>query len=105
MALKKPHAIAFSKKNTLRPFEDTAAIAFWAHRNDASMFVVGQSTKKRPNGMVLVRTFDGRVLDMCEVGVARCVRMAAFEVGVSHGCATWLMGMDRRPSRRRGTSR
>lgn len=81
MALKKPHAIAFSKKNIIRPFEDASPVEFWAQKNDASMFVVGQSTKKRRDGMVIVRTYDGRVLDMCEVGVERFVSMSSFKVG------------------------
>ncbi|KAG9318083.1 Brix domain-containing protein [Chiua virens] len=79
MALKKPHAIAFSRKNAIRPFEDVSSLEFWAQKNDAGMFVVGQSTKKRPDGMVLVRMFDGRVLDMCELGVAQFVGMTAFQ--------------------------
>ncbi|KAI0321288.1 Brix-domain-containing protein [Amylostereum chailletii] len=79
MALKRPDAISFSKKNTVRPFEDASSLEFWANKNDASMFVVGQSTKKRPNGMTIVRTFDGRVLDMCEVGVDGFVSMNEFK--------------------------
>ncbi|KAF9229023.1 Brix-domain-containing protein [Gyrodon lividus] len=79
MALKKPHAISFSKKNTIRPFEDAASLEFWAQKNDASMFLVGQSTKKRPNGLVIVRTFDSKVLDMCELGVDKFVSMSEFK--------------------------
>ncbi|KAF8129303.1 Brix-domain-containing protein [Boletus edulis] len=79
MALKKPNAISFSKKNDVRPFEDASSLEFWAQKNDASIFVVGQSTKKRPNGLVMVRTFDARVLDMCEFGVDSFVSMAAFK--------------------------
>ena len=80
MALKRPHAISFSKKNTVRPFEDPASLEFWASKNDASMFIVGQTTKKRPNGLTLVRTFDGKVLDMCEVGVDNFISMNDFKV-------------------------
>jgi ribosome production factor 2 len=80
VALKKPHAISFSKKNDVRPFEDASSFEFWAQKNDASMFVLGQSTKKRPNGLVIARTFDTRVLDMCELGVDGFVSMAAFKV-------------------------
>ncbi|KAJ7043499.1 Brix-domain-containing protein [Mycena alexandri] len=43
MALKRPHAIAFSKKNDIHPFDaastSTASLEFWAGKNDASMFV------------------------------------------------------------------
>lgn len=84
MALKQPHAISFSKKNDVRPFEDVSSLEFWAQKNDASMFVVGQSTKKRPHGLVMARTFDGRVLDMCELGVDGFVSMTAFKVRACH---------------------
>lgn len=80
MALKRPHAISFSKKNVIRPFEDPASLEFWADKNDASMFIVGQSTKKRPDNLVFVRTFNSKVLDMCEVGVEKFVGMNEFKV-------------------------
>ena len=80
MALKRPNAISFSKKNAVRPFEDASSLEFWAQKNDASMFIVGQSTKKRPHGMTFVRMFDYRVLDMCEVGVDDWKSMADFKV-------------------------
>lgn len=80
MALKRPHAISFSKKNVVRPFEDATSLEFWAHKNDASMFVHGQSTKKRPNNMTIARMFDGRLLDMCELGVDQFVSMDEFKV-------------------------
>jgi len=79
MALKRPHAISFSKKNAVRPFEDATSLEFWAHKNDASMFVLGQSTKKRPNGLTIARLFDGKLLDMCELGVDRFVSMYEFK--------------------------
>lgn len=40
------------------------------------MFVVGQTTKKRPHGMTFVRMFDNRVLDMLELGVDKYVQMS-----------------------------
>lgn len=79
MALKRPDAISFSKKNTIHPFEDASSLEFWAGKNDASMFLMGQSTKKRPAGLVLARMFDARVLDMCEFGVDRFVSMGEFK--------------------------
>ena len=84
MALKRPHAIAFNKKNAIYPFDATStsisSLEFWANKNDASMFVVGQTTKKRPHGLTFVRMYDGRVLDMTEVGVESWVGMADFKV-------------------------
>ncbi|TFY78654.1 hypothetical protein EWM64_g5353 [Hericium alpestre] len=79
MALKRPNAISFSKKNAVRPFEDATSLEFWSQKNDASLFVVGQTTKKRPNGLTFVRTFDGKVLDMCEVGIENFVSMNEFK--------------------------
>lgn len=82
MALKRPNAISFSKKNAVRPFEDASSLEFWAKKNDASLFVVGQTTKKRPDGLTFVRMFDYRVLDMCEVGVEGWKSMADFKVSI-----------------------
>lgn len=80
MALKRPNAISFSKKNDVRPFEDASSLEFWAGKNDASLFVLGQDTKKRPDGLTFVRMFDGRVLDMVEVGVTNFVSMSELKV-------------------------
>jgi len=83
MALKRPNAISFSKKNDIRPFEDTTSLDFWASKNDASLFVIGQDTKKRPDSLTFVRMFDGKVLDMCQVGVTNFVSMADLQVSLS----------------------
>ena len=83
MALKRPNAISFSKKNEIHPFDSTTSMAsleFWASKNDASLFVVGQTTKKRPNGLTFIRMYDGRVLDMIEVGVESWKSMSDFKV-------------------------
>ena len=81
----------------MRPFEDAASLEFWAQKNDASLFVVGQSTKKRPNGLTFVRMFDYRVLDMCEVGVEGWKSIADFKVSCAFslcavGCAAGREG-------------
>jgi len=80
MALKRPYSISFSKKNLIRPFEDHSSLEFWALKNDASMFVVGQNSKKRPENLIFARTFDNRLLDMCEVGVENFVSMKELKV-------------------------
>lgn len=79
-ALTRPNSIPFSKKNTVHPFESTESLEFWAGKNDASMFAVGQSTKKRPNDICFVRMYDGRVLDMVEVGVENYKALTEFKV-------------------------
>ena len=106
MALKRPHAISFSKKNVVRPFEDATSLEFWAHKNDASMFVLGQSTKKRPNGLTIVRMFGGRLLDMCELGVDQFVSMDEFKVRF-HGISFYTFvaqDMCRHPNHNQGIS-
>lgn len=80
MALKRPYSISFSKKNLVRPFEDHSSLEFWAVKNDSSMFVLGQHSKKRPHNLVFARIFDNRLLDMCEVGVENVVGMAGLKV-------------------------
>ncbi|KAL0572070.1 rRNA-binding ribosome biosynthesis protein rpf2 [Marasmius crinis-equi] len=84
MALKRPDAISFSKKNDIHPFDapNTASgsssiqsLEFWSSKNDASLFAFGQTTKKRPNGLTFVRMYDGKVLDMVEVGIENFVSM------------------------------
>ena len=44
------------------------------------MFVVGQNSKKRPDNLIFARTFDNRLLDMCEVGVQNFVSMKELKV-------------------------
>jgi ribosome production factor 2 len=80
MALKRPHAVSFSKKNEIHPFTDASSLEFWSQKNDASFFVVGQSSKKRPNNLVLARMFDGNVLDMCELGIEGYVPISEIPV-------------------------
>jgi len=90
MALKRPHAIAFNKNNSIHPFDADStsgtSLEFWASKNDASLFVVGQTTKKRPHGLTFVWMFDGKVLDMTEVGMESWVGMAEFKVCLSLLC-------------------
>ena len=106
MALKRPNVISFSKKNAVRPFEDASSLEFWAQKNDASLFVVGQSTKKRPDGMVFVRMYDNRLLDMCEVGIEKWISMNEFKVCTLHPRLHQLLLVlyRRRQSQPRGTS-
>ena len=67
--ISKPHGEMLDKKNEILPFEDANSIEFLTTKNDTSLFVMGSHTKKRPNNIVLGRTYDGHVLDMFEFGV------------------------------------
>ncbi|KAJ1044436.1 hypothetical protein NDA11_001585 [Ustilago hordei] len=77
--LKKPDGIAFSKKNEALPFEDTSSFEFWSSKNDASLFMFGNSQKKRPDNLTWIRMFDGQVLDMVEMGVVEAKSMNEFK--------------------------
>jgi ribosome production factor 2 len=79
-ALKRPEAINFSKKNDVHPFESVESFEFWGQKNDASLFLVGLHSKKRPHDLVFVRMFDGKVLDMIELGIDMAQSMADFKV-------------------------
>ncbi|BGO89781.1 hypothetical protein NBRC10512_004433 [Rhodotorula toruloides] len=77
--LKKPHSITFSKANEVRPFEDTASLNFWASKNDASLFLIGTHTKKRPHGLIWARCFAGEVMELLEVGIEEVMAMSSFK--------------------------
>lgn len=80
MQLKKPEGINFSKPNPVHPFDDATSLAFWSKKNDASLFAVGMHSKKRPNNLVLARTYDNEVMDMIELGVEKAVSVKESKV-------------------------
>lgn len=51
--MKKPNAIMFSRRNPFRPFEDISNIEFIMNKNDASLFLFGSHSKKRPQNLVM----------------------------------------------------
>lgn len=66
-ALRHPLAKKFTKKNAIHPFDDASSFEFFSEKNDASFFVFGSSSKKRPHCLTFARTFGGKVLDMLEL--------------------------------------
>ncbi|EJU05898.1 Brix-domain-containing protein [Dacryopinax primogenitus] len=78
MSLKRPNAVSFSKKNAVHPFESTDSFTFWSQKNDASLFLVGTHSKKRPHDLTFIRMYDYRVLEMLELGVEAYTPMSAF---------------------------
>ena len=70
-SLKRPHAIRFTKKNPIHPFEDASSLEFFSQKNDASLMVFGSHSKKRPHSVTWVRCFSGQVLDMLELYVVQ----------------------------------
>jgi len=78
-AMKKPHAVMFQRKNILRPFEDQTSLEFFSQKNDASLFVFGSHSKKRPHNLVFGRFYDGHLLDMVEFGIENYVPLSKFK--------------------------
>lgn len=68
-SLKRPHAVFFNKKNEMKPFEDLTTLESMTQKNDTSHFALGTHSKKRPNNLVVGRTYNGHLLDMFELGL------------------------------------
>jgi len=77
--LKKPDGIQLKRKNVARPFEEATTLEFLSQKNDASLFVFGSHTKKRPTNIVIGRLFDHHILDMIEFGVEHFISVAEFD--------------------------
>ena len=70
--LKAPDGHALSRKNEdVRLFEETgeAKLEHLMRKFDCSLFAYTSHNKKRPNNLILGRTFDGSILDVMEFGV------------------------------------
>ncbi|DAA77729.1 TPA_exp: Uncharacterized protein A8136_6275 [Trichophyton benhamiae CBS 112371] len=67
-SLTKPHSVLFHKKNeNIHPFENTESLEFLATKNECGIAIYGSSNKKRPNCITILRIYDSKVLDMCEL--------------------------------------
>jgi len=73
--IKKPHAIKYNRKQTNSPhggpFEDATTIEFFSDKSDASLFMYGSHSKKRPHNITIGRLFDYHILDMVELGISK----------------------------------
>lgn len=70
-----------TKKNQLVPFtsEGQQSIEFLTAKNDCALFATAAHNKKRPNNLIIGRTFDRQqILDMAELGVVRFKSMADY---------------------------
>ena len=67
-ALTKPRCVLFHKRNeNIHPFDSTESLEFLANKNDCGIVIFGSSNKKRPNCVTLMRVFDSKTLDICEL--------------------------------------
>jgi ribosome production factor 2 len=72
-AMQAPNCKILTKKNAIVAFETDGqqSLEFLSTKNDCALFALASTNKKRPNNLVLGRTFDHQILDMIEVGVLR----------------------------------
>jgi len=70
-ALKKPAAIKYNNKksNDIKPFEDNASLEFFSTKSDASLFMFGSHSKKRPHNITIGRLYNYHILDLIEFGI------------------------------------
>ncbi|KAK9448973.1 Brix domain-containing protein [Limtongia smithiae] len=78
-AYKQPDVKKFQKKNEIHPFEDASSLEFFSQKNDASLILFGSNTKKRPNTLTWMRTFNYQRLDMFELKVLTYKSIAEFK--------------------------
>jgi len=66
------------KKHDIKPFDDPTPLYKLTEKQDASLFVMGNNTKKRPNNIIIGRLYNSKILDMLELGITSFKRMAEF---------------------------
>lgn len=67
--LKKPDAMKMTRKNDITIFENSTPVENFCKKSECSLFVLASHSKKRPNNLVIGRTFDYQLLDMVELNV------------------------------------
>ncbi|CAD8105059.1 unnamed protein product [Paramecium sonneborni] len=65
--LKRDFSITYNKNHEIQPFEDTKPLETFCERSQCSMFCFVSNSKKRPDNLIIGRTFDKKVLDMIEL--------------------------------------
>ncbi|KAK7865821.1 hypothetical protein R5R35_001279 [Gryllus longicercus] len=90
--LKKPHGTFLNRKTDWRPFEDVSKLEFFSKKYDSSLFMFASHNKKRPNNLIIGRTYDHQLLDMIELGVNNFKNIETFKTEkVSYGTKPCLL--------------
>lgn len=79
--LKKDSAVRYTRKNeNIRPFESggETSLEFFSLKTNCSLFVYGSHAKKRPDNLVIGRTYDHHIYDLVEVGIENFKSMETF---------------------------
>ncbi|KAL6732414.1 hypothetical protein Aduo_003176 [Ancylostoma duodenale] len=77
--LKKPLVQQLKRHNPFHLFDDETPIEKFGEKYDASLFLFGSSSKKRPSSLVFGRTHDGQILDMVELDIVKFKAARDFE--------------------------
>jgi ribosome production factor 2 len=79
-AVLQPNCKLMNKKNAITAFDTQGqqSLEFLSTKNDCSLFCMASHNKKRPNNLVLGRTFDRQILDMVELGIVRYKSLADY---------------------------
>ncbi|CAI0469490.1 unnamed protein product [Linum tenue] len=80
--LKRDSAVRYTRKNdNIRPFESggETSLEFFSQKTDCSIFVYGNTSKKRPDNIIIGRTYDHQIYDLVEVGVENFKPMESFK--------------------------
>jgi ribosome production factor 2 len=68
------------KRNNIYPFEEAAKLEDLAKKQDTSLFVFGNHSKKRPQNIVMGRLFNWKILDMYELAITKFKSIDDFKV-------------------------
>lgn len=79
-ALKKSESVFYQQRNDIKPFEDPSPLEKLMGKKDTSLFAFGSHNKKRPQNIVLGRTFDRMIIDQFEFGVENFKSLQEFKV-------------------------
>ncbi|CDW79488.1 brix domain-containing protein 1 [Stylonychia lemnae] len=68
------------KSHDIHPFENQGPLELLAGKQDCSLICFGNHQKKRPDNLILGRTYDKRILDVFEFGVLNFKSMNEFDI-------------------------
>lgn len=72
--------IFMNKSHDIHPFDNIGPLEQMASKQDCSLFCLGSHQKKRPDNIVIGRTYDKRTLDMFEFGIENYKSMNEFQI-------------------------
>ncbi|CAK59187.1 unnamed protein product (macronuclear) [Paramecium tetraurelia] len=65
--IKRDFSTTYNKNHEIQPFEDAKQLETFCERSQCSMFCFVSNSKKRPDNLIIGRTFDKKILDMVEL--------------------------------------